>query len=105
MTETTLNTAADQVSSTTDSEAGMMTTLVSATEREQNRKRLQDIMLEHDLSKEEIADMLHISVSAVVAWLKPETSKSSNPVPMWALELLAFKLANEQEESDSNERV
>jgi hypothetical protein len=66
--------------------------MAQATMREVYRKVLLDIMGEHDLSPEEVAKLVHFTVHAVHAWLKPETSKSSNPVPLCVLELLWFKL-------------
>lgn len=40
------------------------------------------------------ADLLHVSIHTVRAWLKPESSKSSNEIPLMAIELLAYKLAD-----------
>lgn len=60
--------------------------------REQHRRRLAELLEEHGLTKAEAAVMLHSSVDRIASWLKPETSKSSNPVPLWALELLEYKL-------------
>lgn len=48
-------------------------------------------MVKHDLSRDHVADLLHVSRHTVDAWLKPETSKSSNPAPLWAIELLIYK--------------
>ena len=38
------------------------------------------------------AELLHVSEHTVISWLKPETSKSSNEIPLMALELLEHKL-------------
>ena len=40
------------------------------------------------------AELLHVSEHTVISWLKPETSKSSNEIPLMALELLEYKLAD-----------
>jgi transposase len=60
--------------------------------REQRRERFLELLGEGELTRQAGADLLHVSIDTVNAWLKPETSKSSNPVPMWAIELLEFKL-------------
>lgn len=52
---------------------------------------LAEIMRRHGTSRAEAAAMLHVSPHTIDAWLKPSTSRSANPVPMWAVELLAFK--------------
>jgi hypothetical protein len=38
------------------------------------------------------AELLYISEHSVMSWLKPKTSKSSNEIPLVAIELLEFKL-------------
>jgi hypothetical protein len=40
------------------------------------------------------ADLLHSSTDRIRSWLKPETAKGSNPVPLWAIELLTYKIAD-----------
>jgi hypothetical protein len=60
--------------------------------REQRRVELIELMAKHELERQHISMLLHVSPDTVAAWLKPETSKSSNPVPQWALELLGYKL-------------
>lgn len=61
-------------------------------EREQHRERLLEIMEDNDLTKADVAELLHVSTDTVNSWCKPETTKSSNPVPLWALELLTYKM-------------
>jgi hypothetical protein len=61
--------------------------------REQRRQYFLKLLKQYTISHEEAADLLHLSVSAIDAWCKPATSKSSNPTPAWALELLRFKIA------------
>jgi hypothetical protein len=40
------------------------------------------------------AEQLHVSPHTVIAWLKPRTSKSGNELPLWAIELLEYKMAD-----------
>lgn len=60
--------------------------------REQRREQFLAILTTNELSRAIAAGMLHVSIDTVNAWLKPESSKSSNPVPLWAIELLQFKI-------------
>lgn len=46
------------------------------------------------VSREEVAEALRVSIHTVNSWLKPATSKSSSPTPMWAVELFRFKFAH-----------
>jgi hypothetical protein len=43
------------------------------------------------LTRAQAAAQLFVSKSTIAAWLKPATSKSSNPVPQWALEMLELQ--------------
>ncbi len=63
--------------------------------REQRRRQLQAMLAENGLTRQQAADLLHSSIDRIDSWLKPETSKSSNPVPLWAIELLGYKLKDE----------
>jgi DNA-binding transcriptional regulator YiaG len=65
---------------------------MTPTIREHLREHFLGMLQRYKLTREKAAELLHVSVSAVDAWCKPETSRSSNPVPMWAIELLAFKM-------------
>ena len=56
-----------------------------------NADTLKAIMREAGLTRLQTAELLHVSIDTLHAWLKPETSKSSNPCPLWAVELLGFK--------------
>lgn len=49
------------------------------------------VIYQAGLTNRAAAELLHVSVHTVDAWMKPETSKSANPVPAWAPELLAYK--------------
>jgi transposase len=60
--------------------------------REQRRELFLNMLAEAQLTRADAAEMLHVSIDTVNAWLKPETSKSSNPAPLWAIELLGYKL-------------
>ncbi len=65
--------------------------------REQHREKLLQLITGDDRTRaagiELAAELLYVSTDTVTSWLKPETSRSSNPVPMMALELLELKLA------------
>lgn len=65
---------------------------MAKTIREQRREQFLGMLERYQLTRADAAELLHSSESAVDAWCKPETSKSSNPVPMWAIELLEFKM-------------
>ncbi len=58
---------------------------------DENAEALRALMVENGLSREATAPLLHVSPHTVAAWLKPRGCKSSNPTPMWAVELLAYK--------------
>jgi hypothetical protein len=60
--------------------------------RERKRLAFAAMIKERGLTRAQIAVILHSSIDTVNSWLKPETSASSNPVPEWAPELLAFKV-------------
>lgn len=68
------------------------------TERSRERRRLEFLETITELGGTRVAgiamaaDLLHTTTSAIDAWLKPETSKSANELPLWAEELLAYKL-------------
>lgn len=60
-------------------------------EREQNRRAFKAMLAERGLTRASAAELLHVSIDTINAWLKPASSASSLPVPPWAPELLAFK--------------
>lgn len=66
-------------------------TMSSAT-REHLRQRLLRLMAEHELTVWTVGALVHVSPHTVEAWRKPATSSSSNPVPLWAIELLEHKV-------------
>jgi hypothetical protein len=57
------------------------------------REALQHAIDAAGLTQQGAAEMIHVSEHTIDAWLKPSTSKSSNRVPLWAVELLRFKTA------------
>lgn len=57
------------------------------------RDQLKAMMKRYRLNRQQVADLLHVHPTTVDAWLKPATSKSSSPVPVWRLELLQYKCA------------
>jgi hypothetical protein len=60
--------------------------------REKNRRAFVAMMEERGLTRAKVAELLHVTVDGVKAWLKHEGVAGSNPVPAWAPELLSFKL-------------
>ena len=60
--------------------------------RERKRLAFYAMIKERNLTPVQVSELLHVSLDTVRSWLKPETSKSSYPVPDWAPELLAFKV-------------
>ncbi len=64
--------------------------------REQRRERFLHMITADDRTRVAgvtlAAELLHVSEHTVMSWLKPETSKSSNEIPLMAIELLEYKL-------------
>jgi predicted transcriptional regulator len=65
--------------------------------REKNRRAFVAMMEERGLTRAKVAELLHMTVDAVKAWLKHEAVAGSNPVPAWAPELLEFKMPSTAE--------
>jgi transcriptional regulator with XRE-family HTH domain len=57
---------------------------MTKTIREQQRLKLKAMLAARGLTRAQAAAQLFVSKSTIAAWLKPATSKSSNPVPQWA---------------------
>ena len=57
-----------------------------------NRDRLIDLMLEKNLERREIAELLSVKREEVNHWLLPTESDSGVQVPDMAIELLELKL-------------
>lgn len=74
-----------------------MTTEPEISEREQRRERMLALLKKYGLSGEDLAELMHVSAYTTKSWLKPETSRSSNPVPEWAMELLVYKMREREE--------
>ena len=62
------------------------------TNREKRRLSFRQMIEDRNLTREQAAELLHVSVDTIKSWLKPETTASSNPVPEWAVELLGYKV-------------
>jgi len=62
-------------------------------ERERNRRKFVAMLEENSISKAQAADMLHSSLPRITSWCRIEGAAGANPVPMWAIELLTFKVA------------
>jgi transposase len=64
--------------------------------REQRRAELRALVARNGKTQAEgvtrVAAILHVSEPTIYAWLKTETAKGSNPTPLWAIELLEFKM-------------
>lgn len=56
------------------------------------KDRFRRLLFDYGLTKQDAADLLHVSVWTIEAWLKPYAHKSSNPVPPWAPELITYKM-------------
>lgn len=56
------------------------------------RDALIDLMIEHDLSRSEIADMVSVDLATVNRWLRPREAGDGESVPQMAVELLGYKL-------------
>jgi len=50
------------------------------------------IMVSAGVTVRRTSELLHVSIDTVKAWLKPPTSKSANAPPLWAIELLRYKI-------------
>ncbi len=57
-----------------------------------NRERLMDMMVDHQLERREIAEMLSVDTTIVDHWLLPRESHHHQEVPTMAVELLEYKL-------------
>ena len=60
--------------------------------REKRRLHFRKMLEDRSLTREQAAELLHVSFDTMKSWLKPETTASSNPVPQWAVELLGYKV-------------
>lgn len=57
-----------------------------------NREKLIDIMIEQNLERSELAQMLKVKGETVDRWLLPNESRIHEEVPDMAIELLMLKL-------------
>jgi hypothetical protein len=58
-----------------------------------NRERLMDIMVDRELERMEVAEMLKVKRDEVDHWLLSSESKNHKEVPDMAIELLELKLS------------
>ena len=65
---------------------------MTRTVREKRRLQFRKMLEDRGLTREQAAELLHVSLDTMKSWLKPETTASSNPVPQWAVELLGYKV-------------
>lgn len=72
--------------------------------REQRREKFLEMITAGERTRaagvELAAALLGVSVHTVNAWLKPESSRSSNEIPTMAIELLEFKLAGKTRQEE-----
>ncbi len=57
-----------------------------------NRERLIDLMVEHELERTELAHMLKVKNVAIDHWLLPNEAGNHEDMPDMAIELLELKL-------------
>jgi len=57
-----------------------------------NRQRLIDLITEHNLARQEVADMVKVKREVVDNWLLSNESRRHEEVPEMAIELLELKL-------------
>lgn len=57
-----------------------------------NRERLMEIMVDHELDRMELTEMLKVKRDEVDHWLLSSESKNHTEIPDMAIELLEFKL-------------
>jgi len=58
-----------------------------------NREQLKALKLKHKLTREEIAELIDVSLHAVHSWLKPPDNKSARSMPNSLLGYLKLKLS------------
>lgn len=69
---------------------------MTKTIREQRREDFLALLERYKLTRADVAELLYVTPSAVEAWCKPETSRSSNPVPRWAIDLLGYRVKDRE---------
>lgn len=57
-----------------------------------NREKLIDLMIEHNLERRELAQMLKVKSETVDHWLLPNDLRKHEEIPDMAIELLELKL-------------
>ena len=65
---------------------------LSTAYRRGNKAEFRRLYEKSELTKAALAELIGATESAVMAWLKPTTTKSSTAVPSWAVDKLADHL-------------
>ena len=61
-----------------------------------NREKLIDMMIDYQLERREMAELLSVTLETVGHWLLPHGSSGHEEVPEMAIELLTLKLASRE---------
>lgn len=56
------------------------------------RDKLKSIIREHKLSRQQVAELMGVSVHTVNSWLAPEGSSNHTNCPEWRIKILVNKL-------------
>lgn len=68
-----------------------------------NREKLIDLMIDNDLERRELAELLRVDRETIDCWLAPTESARRVEVPDMAIELLGFKLGDAPRPADAGE--
>ena len=68
-----------------------------------NRERLMAIISDNNLERRDVAAMLKVKQEEVDHWLLSNESKSHQPMPDMAIELLELKIAMDKPENDAQD--
>ncbi len=65
-----------------------------------NRDRLIDLIVDNELERRDVAEMLSVDQWTVNSWLRPHGSPEYEDVPTMAVELLELKLASKKPDEE-----